>query len=118
MNESTSKISIEKTLLFSFAVFFIVIMLILAVAIPKPSEMQWRVFGLVLAMIAAGFGAILPGALQVNINRTIKATGAAGLFVLVYFFNPAGLVSDDPFKVTFPPPSAENAQKLAETSRN
>ncbi|MGU3522651.1 DUF4019 domain-containing protein [Enterobacteriaceae bacterium C23F] len=113
MAEKISKLSIEKALLFSFAVFFVIIMLILVVAIPKPTEMQWRVFGVVLAMIAGGFGAMLPGALEVNVNKTIKAAGAAGFFVIVYFFNPAVLVADDPFDFP-PPPSSADAQKVAE----
>lgn len=114
MAERTSKLSIEKALLFSFAVFFVIIMLILVVAIPTPTQTQWRVFGLVLAMIAGGFGAMLPGALEVNVNKTIKAAGAAGFFVIVYFFNPAGLVSDDPFAKFPKPPSSADAQKVAE----
>lgn len=108
-----SDLSAEKTALFLFAIFFICIMLILAVALPNPTQLQWRVFGLVLAMAAAGFGAILPGALKVHINKTIKATGAIGLFVIVYFFNPAVLVSDDPFHLPEAPP-VKQARQLAD----
>ncbi|HEX4500248.1 MAG TPA: DUF4019 domain-containing protein [Scandinavium sp.] len=114
MAKRTSKLSIEKALLFSFAVFFVIIMLILVVAIPYPTQKQWWVFRLVLAMIAGGFGAMLPGALEVSVNKTIKAAGAAGFFVVVYFFNPAGFVSDDPFAPFPPPPSSADAQKVAE----
>lgn len=114
MAARTSKLSIEKALLFSFAVFFVIIMLILVVAIPTPTQMQWRVFGLVLAMIGGGFGAMLPGALEVNVSKTIKAAGAAGFFVIVYFFNPVGLVSNDPFSDFPPPPNSADGQKVAE----
>lgn len=114
MATSLREVSVEKIALFLFGVFFLIVMLAMAVAIPNPSPLQWRVFGLVLALIAAGIGAVVPGLIQIHVTPWIRGGGAAALFVLVYLFNPAVIVSVDPTKPLPPPPDGHKAKTVAE----
>lgn len=69
-------------------------MLYVAFFIPNPTESQWFTFRVVLALAAAGVGALLPGLISVNAGPYVRAGGALALFVLVYWFNPPKLVKD------------------------
>lgn len=102
----------QKTALFLFGVFFVAVMLIVAIAIPQPTEAQWRVFNLVLALVAAAIGAILPGMLHVQFTPWLRAGGALALFVLVYLVKPTTLVANDPFRPLPPPPPIESAKPV------
>lgn len=84
----------EKIVAVVFGTAFIVIMLGIAVFVPNPTEFQIFVFRTVLAVAAAGIGAVLPGFLTVNVSNFLRAGGAFGLFVMVYWFNPPKLVTD------------------------
>lgn len=114
MAVSVREVSIEKIALFLFGVFFIIVMLAMAVAIPNPTPLQWRVFGLVLALIAAGIGAVIPGVIRIQVTPWVRGGGAAAFFVLVYLFNPAVIVSIDPTKPLPPPPDPMKAKAIAE----
>jgi hypothetical protein len=83
----------DKILAFAFGVVFVVVMLCLAVFFPNPTETQWFIFRVVLALAAAGVGAVLPGLLNVQAGPAIRAGGALALFVIVYWFNPPKLLS-------------------------
>lgn len=93
----------EKTALFLFGVFFITVLLVIAIAIPHPTESQWRVFNVVLALVASAIAAVLPGALHLEFTPWLKAGGALGVFALVFLVKPTGLVAEDPFKIDDPP---------------
>ncbi len=81
-------------------IFFLVVILIVALFIPHPSPFRLFVFRIILAIAAAGFGSALPGVLGIKIasipNTTIEAGGAIALFVLIYIINPARLASSQP----------------------
>src|SRR4051812_13585528 len=79
----------DKILAFSFGIIFIAILLIVAVLIPEPSATSYTVFRIVLALAAAGVGAVLPGFISINVGGWLRAGGAIALFVIVYFFAPA-----------------------------
>jgi hypothetical protein len=81
----------EKKLAFIFGVVFVVVLLILALFIPNPSDFQYTVFRIVLALAAAGVAAMIPGFLQVTVSTWIRAGGALAIFVIVYFYAPAAL---------------------------
>ena len=108
------EVSVEKIALFLFGVFFLIVMIAMAVAIPTPTALQWRVFGLVLALIAAGIGAVIPGVIRIHVTPWVRGGGAVALFVLVYLFNPAVIVSVDPTKPLPPPPDPSGARIAAE----
>jgi hypothetical protein len=85
----------EKLTAFGFGIIFIAVLLVIAFMIPTPTVTQWFVFRVVLALAAAGFGAIVPGLIVINVSNVVRAGGAIALFVLVYWFNPPKLVVSD-----------------------
>jgi hypothetical protein len=87
MNKTT-----ERYLAFFFGVVFIVVLIVLAIFFPNPSPFQYTVFRIVLSLAAAGTATMIPGFLEVNLSNRIRAAGALGVFVVVFWFNPAALV--------------------------
>ena len=85
----------EKLLAFGFGIVFIVVLLTIAYLVPNPTVTQWFVLRVVLALAAAGIGAIIPGLIVVQVSNVVRAGGAIALFVLVYWFNPPKLVVSD-----------------------
>jgi hypothetical protein len=81
-------VSWEKIAVFSFGVIFISVLLALVVLLPKVSAEAYTVFRIVIALAAAGVGAIIPGFLDVHMKGLLRAGGAMALFVVVYFFSP------------------------------
>ena len=82
----------EKITMISAGAFFMVTLLVIALAVPNPTTSQFFFFRIVLASAAAAFGVGLPGNLGVNVG-VAKAGGALGLFLLVYYVNPPALIS-------------------------
>jgi hypothetical protein len=89
-------IGVDKLLAFCFGVFFALILLLIAIFDRKPSPIGILIYRVLLALVAAGVGAVLPGMIDVNINALTRAGGAIALFVVVYRFNPASTVSGPP----------------------
>jgi uncharacterized integral membrane protein len=94
----------DKMLAFAFGVVFLLIVIGLAIFNPDPSDFSYTVFRIVLALAAAGVGAVLPGFLTVYVGNWVRAGGAIALFVIVYFFAPAPPTSNEGH--TRPPPTA------------
>ena len=86
----------EKIAAFIFGVVFVVVMLYINLYVPNPTETQWFTFRVVLALAAAGVGALLPGLLSMTVPPYIRAGGALALFIVVYWFNPPKLVTTPP----------------------
>jgi hypothetical protein len=88
--------SLEKKLGWSFGVFFVIVLLILAIEFPKPTPFQLFVFRVVLALAASGVGGILSGFLTVAFGNAkkpwLQAGGGLAIFAIVYLVNPAQLV--------------------------
>lgn len=80
-------------MLFGFGSTFVVALLILAIFFPEPSPFQYFVFRLVLALAASGISASIPGFLEVEVSNMVKGSGALAVFVIVFFFSPASLVT-------------------------
>jgi hypothetical protein len=89
--------SVEKVATFVFGVTFLAVMLGVALLVPNPTESQLLTFRVVMAVAAGGAVVFLPGAFSLNIKPAIRATGALGVFALVYAVNPP--------KISTPPPS-------------
>jgi hypothetical protein len=81
----------EKKLAYGFGVVFVVVLLIIAIFYPNPTEFQYTVFRIVLALAAAGVAAMFSGFLEVTVNKWIRAGGALAVFAIVYFYAPAAL---------------------------
>lgn len=96
MGPPTNRVSInwERIACFLFGVCFLSAMLIIALKYSKPTEFQIFIFRIVTAISVAGIGAMLPGAINVQVSHKIKAGGSVGLFVIIYFFNPPALITD------------------------
>ena len=84
----------------AFGVIFLAALLVLAVVYPEPTSSQQDTFRIVLALAAAGVGAMFSGVLFIELKplprTSVQAGGAIALFVVVYFFNPASRVTDEP----------------------
>jgi hypothetical protein len=84
----------EKLIAVLFGAAFLVALLVLAIVFPQPTSFQYTVFRIVLAVAAAGFVSMTPGFLQVRISNWLRAGGALGVFIVIYFFSPAALVAN------------------------
>jgi hypothetical protein len=82
---------------FAFGVAFVVTLIVLAIAFPRPTPFQYSVFRIVLALAGAGVAAMIPGFIDLQIAPVagflIRSGGALAVFVIVYFFNPAKLAA-------------------------
>lgn len=71
---------------------FILTILILSVLIPCPTSSQYVIFRIILSIAIGAFASTIPGLLNIKYYEIVSATGALGVFVLVYLFDPAKLV--------------------------
>jgi hypothetical protein len=74
---------------FAFGAVFVSAILIISLFRPNPTPFEYTVFRIIIALAAAGIGAILPGFLVVKFKNWLRASGALALFIIVYFFAPA-----------------------------
>jgi hypothetical protein len=85
---------------FAFGVIFITFLLITIIFIPNPSPAQETIFRIVIALAAAGVGAMIPGVLDLKLNfwtqLAISAGEALAIFVIVFFYNPGTLSQPAP----------------------
>lgn len=79
----------DRLLAFGFGVVFVSVLLYLATVEKNPTPLAIRTYVTVLALAAAGIGAILPGFLEVKHKHWLRAGGGLALFVLVYMAEPA-----------------------------
>lgn len=84
--------SLERVLAFIFGVAFVAFLVAVALLVPNPTEFQYIVFRIVLALAAAGVAVTFSGFLHITVSTWIKAGGALAVFVIVFFYNPARLV--------------------------
>ena len=92
----------EKVSIFAFGIVFVVVLLLIAVFIPSPTEFQLFVFRVVLALSAAAIAALVPGFLHIQshvFRNTIRASGAVAVFVIVYLINPPRIINVVPSRV-------------------
>lgn len=94
--KSTAPETWEKICAFVFGVIFVVVLLVTAFFVPYPTAFQELVFRIVLAGALAGIAAIIPGFLHVDIKGVIRAGGAIAVFVVIFWFNPASVLSKNP----------------------
>lgn len=82
----------EKIFMGGTAVAFLLIMLAIGIWVREYNNVSILIFRTVLALVAAAFGAVfIPGLLNVK-TAFVRASGAAALFAIVFFFNPPALV--------------------------
>lgn len=83
--------TVQSILSFIFGVVFVITLLTIAFIIPSPSDFQYTVFRIVLALAAGGVVAAFPGFIEVTLGKWLRAGGALAVFVLVYFYSPAAI---------------------------
>lgn len=81
---------------FVFGVVFVIVLLTVAVFFPNPTAFQYTIFRSVLSLAAAGVAAMIPGFISLSVSKWLRAGGALAVFAVVYFYNPAALVSSVP----------------------
>ncbi|WP_075342467.1 hypothetical protein [Tenacibaculum agarivorans] len=70
-----------------FGVIFILILLVIAIFIPNPTQFQIFIFRIIMGLSAAAVGGIIPGFIDIDlpINKGyLKAGGALALFIVIY----------------------------------
>ena len=97
MIRKTRKASIGNGKLWPLAigVMFVALVVLAAAKTPNPSTFQYTVLRSVLALAAGGIAAIIPGAVRINLGQRIRGVGAIAVFLIVYFFSPAGILLED-----------------------
>jgi hypothetical protein len=80
---------IQLYLSFGTGVFFMLILLTLAISISQPTIWQYTLFRTILSLAAGGIAALLPGDFEFKFKNIVRATGALGVFVFVFMQNPA-----------------------------
>ncbi|CAK8721128.1 MAG: hypothetical protein CDV28_14619 [Candidatus Electronema aureum] len=87
-----------KLLAFFFGLCFVTAALALAICFPDPTQFQYTVFRIVLALAAAGVAGVIPGMIRLKAQPgtalLIHAGGALAVFVMVYLLAPAALNSE------------------------
>jgi hypothetical protein len=81
----------QTIILLIISVAFLTVLLILILRFPNPTASQFFIFRVILALAAAGIGAIIPGYLGAEGKQNeilFRAGGAILLFVLVYLVDP------------------------------
>ncbi len=99
----------EKATAAACGVVFVAAILVMAIVFPSPTPFQYQVFRIVLSIAAAGFVSMTPGLLSIELPLGIKAGGALAVFVIVYFFNPASLITPSPDVMAKPAQSSTAA---------
>lgn len=99
----------ERAAVFIFGVIFIALLIALVIWFPNLSATAYTVFRIVIALAAAGVGAIIPGFLNVEMKGFVRAGGAMALFVIVYFFSPAPPTNIGPVVINVPKEATDRA---------
>ncbi|MGQ0505218.1 MAG: hypothetical protein ACT4TC_07835 [Myxococcaceae bacterium] len=73
---------------YALAILGVLLTVGLSLLVQRPSDIQYFVMRVVLALGAAGAAAVIPGLLRVELSRGIRAGGALAVFVVIYFANP------------------------------
>jgi hypothetical protein len=88
-----SQHSLSMVLAFIFGVVFISALLLFVLIVPNPTDQQFEVIRIVLALAAGGIAAVIPGFLNLHLGvvgtLVLRAGGALAVFAVVYFYSPA-----------------------------
>lgn len=88
-DSSPSEQRLALVLAFIFGVVFLGALLVFAIAFPNPTDRQFEIVRIILALAAGGVAAVIPGFLDLRLGSgktwTIRAGGALAVFVIVYF---------------------------------
>lgn len=89
------KINVDKLLAVGLGVVFLLIILVIVIFIPEPTEQQFFVFRVILSLAAGAFGAVIPGFFEIDgkiKNISFRTTGAVSFFLITYMANPPEII--------------------------
>lgn len=80
--------------LVSCGLFLMLVSMALAVIFPQPTDFQYFIFRVAIALAVGALGVALSGFISLAVGNGIRATGGAALFFIVYKFNPGRLLKN------------------------
>jgi hypothetical protein len=84
----------EKIFMAATGVIFLLILLAIAIWVKDFNNLNIMIFRTVLALVGGAFAAVaIPGLLEIK-TGFVRATGAAAVFGVIFFFNPPALVQN------------------------
>lgn len=103
-NEARDYMSQKHRIYLSSACGFVLVIMMLVISLlrPEPSTFQYSLWRTVTAIAGAGLIAVVPGFIEVKFGRWLRAGGALGVFVILYFYNPALPTASQSPKVALP----------------
>lgn len=108
-DEANSKrtFNVESWIVFGFGVLSLVFLFAIALFTKEHNPLLITTARITIAIACAGVAAIIPGFIHIDLSggmaKVVRAGGAMAVFVLVYFFNPPGLISSTEETVPNPP---------------
>ncbi|MEM6428395.1 MAG: hypothetical protein AAF708_04075 [Deinococcota bacterium] len=91
VSKGMSQYKDHERLIFWAGCVFIVALLTISIFITDMAPITYLAFRVILALSASSVSTLIPGLLDIKLNKWLKAGGALGIFVIVYFINPAPL---------------------------
>ena len=86
----------ERVSIFAAGFVLISALIWIALIVPQPTDFQYTVFRIVLALSGAAFAALIPGSIDLKYRGAIRAGGAVAVLVIVFFFKTAPPTSSNP----------------------
>lgn len=84
----------EKIFMAATGVVFLLILLAIGIWVKDFNNFNIMLFRTVLALVGGAFAAVaIPGLLEIK-TGVVRATGAAAVFAVIFFFNPPALVQN------------------------
>ncbi len=83
----------ERIIVFTLGVVFVVALVVLSYYVPQPTQSQFFIFKVVLALAASGIAAMMPGFVEIDIPKVVRAGGSLAVFFIVLDKSPAELVA-------------------------
>lgn len=83
--------SVEKILSYACSFAFIVVVIVSAFVIPNPTNYQYTIFRITLALSGGGLAAFFTGFLTVEWPGRVKAGNGFAVFMIIYYLAPVAL---------------------------
>lgn len=93
----------ERVATFSSGFILICAILWIALVVPYPTDFQYTIFRIILALSGAAFAALIPGVMDLKYRGLIRAGGAIAVLVIIYFFTvspPTAVETESSVKIT------------------
>jgi len=92
----TAENRLNLRIVFLVGTAFMVFLIGFVLFVPEPTDKQFEIIRIVIAVAAAGVASMIPGFLNLRMGRWLRAGGALAVFAVVYFYSPARWLSNRP----------------------